>query len=263
MKKQILKYSFLVTAFFLLFACKKESGVTNQAYNAYGVSSMQGQLKINLAFAYTINYNTMLIKINGNVVSNALATRTPFPGGGYNTNGSNYALYLNVPIGSNAVSVVIPKVGTNADSVVLYNTTVNIPDNAPYTLHIADTASNTRSLLVKNYIDNLPTDYCRYRFVNLIPNMPNVDLYKDGVLMQAGIAYMASSGTFEIPYTTGTPSWTIRANGAAATSAAVATYASTNTLQRNVVLTVFAMGYNGQTTGTRIPYLSFTLDKNQ
>ena len=262
MKKRILKYTFFVSAAFLLFACTKNSGVTNQAYTAYGITSTQGQLKINLAFAYTISNATMLIKINGNVVSNALATRTPFPGGGYNTNGSNYALYLNVPIGSNAVSVVIPKVGTNTDSVVLFNKTVTIPDNAPYTLHIADTAATTQSLLVKNYIDNLPQDYCRYRFVNLIPNMPNVDLYKDGVLMQAGIAYMASSGTFEIPYATGTPSWTIRPNGAAATSAAVATYASTNTLQRNTVLTVFAMGYNGST-GTRLPYLSFILDKNQ
>jgi len=262
MKKRILKYSLLATTFFLLFACTKNSGVTNQPYTAYGITSTQGQLKINLAFAYTTNYTTMLIKINGNVVSNALATRTPFPGGGYNTNGSNYALYLNVPIGSNAVSVVIPKVGTNTDSVVLYNTTVTIPDNAPYTLHIADTTTNTKSLLVKNYIDNLPTDYCRYRFVYLIPNMPSVDLSKDGVLVQTGIAYMAASNTFEIPYTTGTPSWTIRANGALATSAAVATYASTNTLQKNTVLTVFAMGYNGQT-GTRLPYLSFILDKNQ
>ena len=262
MKKRILKYTFFVSAAFLLFACTKNSGVTNQAYTAYGITSTQGQLKINLAFAYTISNATMLIKINGNVVSNALATRTPFPGGGYNTNGSNYALYLNVPIGSNAVSVVIPKLGTNTDSVVLFNSTVTIPDNAPYTLHIADTATTTQSLLVKNYIDNLPTDYCRYRFVNLIPNMPNVDLYKDGVLMQAGIAYMASSGTFEIPYTTGTPSWTIRPNGAAVTTAAVATYASTNTLQKNTVLTVFAMGYNGAT-GTRLPYLSFILDKNQ
>ncbi len=262
MKKRILKYTFFVSAAFLLFACTKNSGVTNQAYTAYGITSTQGQLKINLAFAYTISNATMLIKINGNVVSNALATRTPFPGGGYNTNGSNYALYLNVPIGSNAVSVVIPKVGTNTDSVVLFNKTVTIPDNAPYTLHIADTATTTQSLLVKNNIDNLPTDYCRYRFVNLMPNMPSVDLYKDGILMQTGIAYMAASATFEIPYTTGTPSWTIRPNGAAVTTAAVATYASTNTLQKNVVLTVFAMGYNGQT-GTRLPYLSFILDKNQ
>jgi hypothetical protein len=95
-----------------------------------------------------------------------------------------------------------------------------------------------------------------------MPNMPSVDLYKDGVLVQTGIAYMAASATFEMPYATGTPSWTIRPNGAAVTTAAVATYASTNTMQKNVVLTVFAMGYNGQT-GTRLPYLSFILDKNQ
>jgi len=111
-------------------------------------------LKINLGFAYTINYNTLLLKINDSTVSSPLATRTPFPGGGYNTNGSNFALYLAVNQGDNKVSVVIPKFGTSVDSVVLYSTKINIPDNSPYTLHIADTLvnatqNNTQSILVK------------------------------------------------------------------------------------------------------------------
>jgi len=176
MKKLSLKYFIPVVALFLLYACTKKDGITNQPYNAYGITATQGQLKINLAFAYTVDYATILIKVNGQVVSNSLQTRTPFPGGGFNTRGSNFALYLSVPQGSNTISVVLPKVGTSTDSAVLYTTTVVIPDNSPYTLHIADTAANTKSLLVKNVINDMDTGFCRFRFVNLVPNLAALDL---------------------------------------------------------------------------------------
>jgi hypothetical protein len=78
-----------------------------------------------------------------------LQSRTPFPGGGYNTRGSNFALYMSVPLGSNAVSIVMPKLNTNTDSVVLFSTNVNITDNTPQTLHLTDTAANMKSVLVK------------------------------------------------------------------------------------------------------------------
>lgn len=275
MKKRILKYCIPVAAFFLLYACTKRDGITNQPYDAYGVSSTQGQLKINLAFAYTIDYATLLVKVNGLVVSSAIQSRTPFPGGGYNTRGSNFALYLAVPQGSNAISIVIPKVGTSTDSVVLYTESINIPDNAPYTLHLADTLGNastgkTKSLLVKNMIGNMDTGYCRFRFVNLIPNLPAADLYLNGVLIKANVAYLAATDTFSVRtgvyapgYVAGTTaSWSVRPAGALATSTATALYTSASGLQSQMVLTIFSMGYAGST-GTRLPYLSFTLDKNQ
>ena len=166
MKKQIFKYSLTFAAFFLLYACTKSDGVTNQPYMAYGTGGTQGQLKINFASAYLSN-PSVLLKLNGSVVSSSITARTPFPGGGYNTNGSNFALYLAVPQGTNTVSVVRPKVGTNVDSIVLYSTNISIPDNAAYTLHIADTmvdgtTNNTKSLLVQNQIGTVDTGCLLY-----------------------------------------------------------------------------------------------------
>lgn len=275
MKKHILKYFIPVAAICFLYACTKKDGVTNQPYTAYGVSSTQGQLKINLAFAYTIDYATIMIRVNGNIVSNALQSRTPFPGGGYNTRGQNFALYLSVPQGSNTVSVVLPKVGTNTDSVVLYTTTVTIPDSNPYTLHITDTlvnatTNNTKNVLVKNVVNDMDTGWCRFKFVNLIPNASAVDLYLNGVLIKSNLAYLTPTDTFSVRtgvnapgyLSTGITTWAVRPAGAAATSTAIASYASANGLQSQMVLTIFSMGYSGAT-GTRLPYLAFTLDKNQ
>lgn len=275
MKKSNLKYLLGILAVVLVYACQKESGVTNQPYQSYDVSGTQGQLKINLGFAYTVNYNTLLLKINDSVVSNSLTTRNPFPGGGYNTGGSNFALYLAVKQGDNTVAVVIPKFGTKIDSVVLYKTTINIPDNKPYTLHIADTLvnstlNNTKSVLVKNIINDMDTGWCRFKFVNMIPNLPAVDLYLNGVLIKSAIPFMTATDTFSVRtgvyqpgYTSAiTTTWAVRPAGALVTTAATASYPSSNGLQSQKVMTIFSMGYSGMT-GTRLPFVCFTLDKNQ
>ncbi len=274
MKKNILKYCTVFTFCLLMYACSKLDGVTNQPYQTYGISSTQGLLKINYASAYLAN-PSVLLKINDQVVSSLIIGRTPFPGGGYNTNGSNFALYLSVPQGTNTLSVVRPKVGTALDSIVLYTSTFTIPDSMPYTLHITDTlvnttTNNTKQVLVKNIINYVDTGSCRFRFVNLVPNVTAVDLYLNGILMKSNIPYLQTTDTFTVAtgfrtpgYATfPTPTWAVRPAGSAATSTALATYAATSTLQSQAVLTIFSMGYSGQI-GTRLPYLSFTLDKNQ
>jgi hypothetical protein len=275
MKKSILKYGLPLAVIILMYACSKKDGITNQPYDAYGISGTQGQLKINLAFAYTVDYSTMLIKVNGKTVSSGLQTRQPFPGGGYNTRGSNFALYLSVPQGANTVSVVLPKVGTETDSVVLYSGSVTIPDNNPYTLHLSDTTGNPRSgkvdqVLVKNIINPLDTGFCRFKFVNLIPNLPAVDLYLNGVLIKSNISYLNATDTFSVRTGVNQPGWTsaitttwaVRPAGALPTSTATASYASSNGLQSQKVMTIFSMGYS-TATGTRLPFVAFTLDNNQ
>lgn len=274
MKKSNFKYLLGILAVVLIYACSKTSGVTNLPYQTYNVPLSQGQLKINLGFAYTVNYNTLLLKINDSVVSNSLTTRNPFPGGGYNTGGSNFALYLAVKQGDNTVAVVIPKFGTKIDSIVLYSTKITIPDNNPYTLHIADTLvsptlNNTQSVLVKNIINDMDTGWCRFKFVNMIPNLPAVDLYLNGVKIKSAIPYMNATDTFSVRtgvyqpgYTGATTTWAVRPAGALSTSTATASYASSNGLQSQKVMTIFTMGYAGMT-GTRLPYVCFTLDKNQ
>lgn len=274
MKKLILKYCLPLSAAFFLYACTKSNGITNQPYSSYGIAATQGQLKINYASAYLAN-PSVLLKVNGLVVSNLITGRTPFPGGGYNTNGSNYALYLSVPQGSNTVSVVRPKVGTSTDSVVLYTTTITIPDNSPYTLHITDTlvdgtTNNTKSVLTKNSINTVDTGFCRFRFVNLLPNVSALDLYLNGILIKSNISYLQATDTFSVRtgvnapgYTSAaSPTWAIRPAGALATSTALASYVSINALQSTMVMSIFSMGYSGLT-GTRLPYVCFTLDNNQ
>lgn len=268
--KSTLKYFIPVAAFIFLYACKKNDGVTNQAYSAYGAP--QGLLKVNLAFTYTVDYSTILVKLNGQTVSNSLQTRTPYPGGGFNTRGSNFAVYLNAPTGNNTVSIVLPKVGTTTDSIVLFSKTdVNIAEAAkPYTLHVTDTATNVKSVLVQNIITNVDTGFCRFRFINLIPNQPAVDVYLNGVLIKSNMAYLTPSDTFSVRtgvnapgYTSGsTPTWAIRPAGAAASTTPIASYASASILASQSVLTMYSMGYAGAT-GTRLPFLCFTLDKNR
>lgn len=275
MKKTILKYGIPVLAMVLLYACSKKDGITNQPYDAYGISGTQGQLKINLAFAYTVDYSTIRIKVNGKTVSSSLQSRQPFPGGGYNTRGSNFALYLSVPQGANTVSVVLPKVGTDTDSIVMYSGSVTIPDNSPYTLHLADTVGNPRSgkmdeILVKNVVNKMDTGFCRFKFVNLIPNLPAVDLYLNGVLIKSNIAYKSATDTFSVRTGVNQPGWTsaitttwaVRPAGALPTSTATASYASSNGLQSQKVMTIFSMGYSAAT-GTRLPFVAFTLDNNE
>ncbi len=266
-----------VAALFLLYACKKDNGITNQAYDQYGglAVTTKAELKVNVAYAYTVNSVNALIKINGSPVSNLVAGRTPFPGGGYNTNGSNFAIYLTVPQGNNTVSVVIPKVGTSTDSIVLYSTPVALPDAGPYTLHITDTlvngtTNNTKSVLVKNFISNIDTGRVRFRFVNLIPNLAAVDLYLNGLLLKSNINYLSATDTFSVRTGVNAPGFVvgvvpviaIRPAGAASTTTAIASYTSTSILQSTLALTIFSMGYNAGT-GVRIPYVSLTLDKNE
>ena len=277
MKKLILNILPLFTVLF--FACEKNQ-ITIQPYDAYGVQTNQGLLKFIYASAYTGN-PAVRLKLNGKIISSAITSRSPFPGGGYNTPGSNYPLYLTVPQGNDTISVAIVKVGTGIDSIELYKTIVNIPDNSPYTLHITDTLVNattnkTTSLLVKNITTPVNAGFSRFRFVNLIPNVttPNgaVDLYINGVKLLSNIAYKQASDTFSVALGKNTPgvvdtlsipapTWAIRPAGAAATAAAIASYQSTNTLQNGKVFTIFSMGYFNAT-ANRLPYLSFTLDKN-
>jgi len=243
--KKIIKYIMPLALLFVFASCKKNTGVTNQPYDTYGTPANKGQLKVNLAFAYAIDYANLRIKLNGVYVSNLLQSRTPFPGGGYNTRGSNFALYMSVPLGTNAVSIVMPKFDTNVDSVVLFSTNVNITDNTPQTLHVTDTAASMKSVLLKNNIVGIADGICRFNFVHLMPNVPAVDLYLNGILMKANIPYLGNSGAMDIPvginapgFVSGTSTtWAIRTAGAASTTAALVSYASANGLQSGVALT--------------------------
>lgn len=270
MKKSTLSYFIPVAALILFYACSKpEVSPTQHVYSSYGDTADVAKLRVNLAFSYQADPTIYYVKVNGVVVSNALQSRQPYPGGGFNTRGQNFPLYLQVPKGNNTVSIVLLKAGTSTDSVVLYTTTVTTPDKETYTLHVTDTlvnstTNNTKSVLIKNIITNVDTGRQLMRYVNLMPNVPSTDLYLNGVLLKSNCAYLVPTDTFSVRtgvnapgYANAAPKWEVKAAGGTTT---IATYTSATTLSSQFIVTAFAMGYN-LAASPRQPFISFTTDK--
>jgi hypothetical protein len=257
--KNILKtFLLIITTSFVLLGCKKE--IAWKADNTL-VSSGQARLKINAVTQYRANPSFQL-KINGTRVSNLITARTPYPGGGYNTGGGSANDYMAVPSGVVNIIGAIPKAGTATDSVVLFNRNITIDQNKNYSAHIADTGANIRVLVLEDDLTPAESGFAKYRFVNLMPNAPAVDLYFGTTLVATNIAYMSASNYFTVP-TTPTAAWNIRETGTAANSTAMATYAANTAVQQTTrVYTVFASGYKGlPSTDPRRPFVAFYLVK--
>lgn len=216
-------------------------------------------LKINYASLHATNPSVQ-IAINDVRVSGSITGRTPFPGGGFNTSGSSFPDYLAVKAGVNKLSIVGLNRGTQKDSVVMFFTNINLQAGKFYTAHVTDTAARTQALLLEDVLGFKDTT-SRYRFVNLMPNVPLVDLYYGTTLVSSAIPYLNSSAYFDLPSPLLTAAWTIRETGTAPTSTALATFTSTNTSLRGRVYTAFALGYRGQTLATTRPYISFLLNQ--
>lgn len=241
----------------LLFnGCKKN---TSGLYSDFEyVDDNQSRLKVNYNVAFQAD-PLVQVKING-VKSSAtvLQTRYPFPGGGFNTLGGSTGDYLPVNPGSTEVLLSIPKRGTSVDSVEIFKTTINMAPGKHYSLHVADTLSR-KGLLVEEDITYPDSGFVRFRFANLMPNVPAVDLYIGAEKVASNIAFMAIGDSFTLPIsqTNISSTWAIRPAGALPTSTALATYLSTSTLLNKRVYTVFATGYAGNTDTKRRPYVAF------
>lgn len=248
--------SFLAGVLFI--GCEKnkdnvfsEYDLVDQTTNAF--------IKVNYNVAFYNNPGVQL-KLNGTRVSGLLNTRYPFPGGGFNTLGGSTGDYFPVKPGNTEVSLTIPKKGTLLDSVEVYKTTVSLAASKRYSLHVADSLVR-KSLLVDEDVSLPDSGFFRMRFVNLMANVPSIDLYNGSVLVAAGVPFMGISNAFTLPNATPTSNvWNIRIGGSAATSAVIATYTSSSTILQRRVYTAFANGYNGYPTGgidPRKPYISF------
>ena len=249
---------------FLLAGCGKniiDYGETEK------IREDQAFLKINYVSMYA-NNRTVYFKINDQRVSNVMTARTPFPGGGYNTGGGSGPDFLAVNSGSLKLSVIVPhKIDNGLDSLELYTTTLQIAAGKNYVAHITDTAANTKAFLTEESFVRPDTGMVRYRFVNLMPNVPAVDLYygtsatdhtKDSLLV-GNVNYLNISN--EIKVRRGqTKTWKIRPSGAALTTATIlASYASTSLFVNQRAFTIFASGYSGKTSTVQKPYVAFFL----
>ncbi|MFT3980686.1 MAG: DUF4397 domain-containing protein [Ferruginibacter sp.] len=244
-----------VAAVLLATGCKKDD-----SYKANFTTYSSGDdalLKFIYASAYPANPSVQL-SIDDVRVSSLITGRTPFPGGGYNTNGANWPDYLRVEPGTRNVKVSIPKKNTNVDSVVLFTSDITVAAGVRHTASIMDTFTKTKIVVVEDNISKPAANRIRYRFVNLIPNSNPLNLYYGGVLMATGIAYNTPGVVFEMPVPAiNTSSWTIREVGG---TTDLATYASVNTLTTQRVFTAFAMGYKGSSVTATRPYISFSIN---
>jgi hypothetical protein len=249
--RKILSISLLALSTLVFVGCDKETDWKAKAEN---VPAGKSFLKINYVSAYAANPGVIL-SLNNARVSNTITARTPFPGGGYNTGGGSQGDYLGVAAGHNSLAVTIPNKSFYADSVVLFTTSLNLNPEKYYTVHITDTASKTKVVVTMDDLTQPDTGSTRFRFINLMPNVPAVDLYYGTTKVASNIAYLSTSDyvTMKVPATN--LAWTIREAGAAPTSTALATYTSGNTTLSQRVYTAFAVGYKGSTDAARRPYI--------
>lgn len=266
--KRIIYTSFALLAGVLLFTSCKKNEIKYGDFDLVGAD--QALFKVNFLSQYKSN-PSVVFTIDGKRVNNPVTARTPFPGGGLNTGGGSTANYMVFNSGTYNFSVIIPSKITNEDSVVLYKTSINLERGKYQTLHITDTVvaggpDNTFSSMVIDDLTKPDTSSVRYRFINLMPNSPALDLYYDSTLLAENVSYKESK-VFTKPAGTvaAKAGWWVRATGAAPGTAALISYtaeASVNSSQaKQRVFTVFTSGYVGLVSpDTRRPYLSFVFN---
>jgi hypothetical protein len=255
--KPIASITAIAFASLLVWSCKKNIVSYLETTSTDG----QASIKIVHASPYTTNY-PVVIKVNDIRVSNNITNATPFPGGGLNTGGASSPWYLSMKPGKNQVSLSVPKVGTSIDSIALFTTNINVEANKYYSAYITDTAANTKLVLVPENMTTPTGNTTRFKFVNLIPNVPALDLYWGTNKVASNIAYTGVSPEFTLNRGD-TARWYVRTAGAAPTAAPVAFYPVTTgtsvsaplTVPYQRVMTVFARGYSGGTSN-RAPAVS-------
>ncbi|MNX93796.1 hypothetical protein D3C86_1259980 [compost metagenome] len=222
-------------------------------------------IKINYACPY-VDDRFVVVKFNDKRVTSRIQNRTPFPGGGYNTRGDVRADYLTIETGNVEVKVTLPfKKDNGLDSLTLYKTTLNIEKGKRYVVHLTDTASLIKSVLTEENFLMPDSGYATYRFINLMPNVPAIDLYYGTSatdhtadrLVAANVKYLEISSYFTLNRFAAR-TWKIRPAGAALTTATIlASYVNVGSLLNQRTYTAYAHGYNGKTTAAQKPYLSF------
>ncbi len=245
-----------ILAIVLIIAGCKKNEVKYGDFKKF--DSTKSLLKVNYTSSYSINY-PVIFKLNQQPISGIVTARYPYPGGGYNTAGLSTPDYLQVEPGTYEFSAATPQVGTTIDSVNRYKTNLTFESGKRYSLHIADTATNTKHVLIEDDFSRPDTSSARYRVINLIPNAPSIDLYNGTELVASNIKYLEISNYFVLTTTGGSSVWNVRETGTGPTGTVLATYNSTSTKLSQRSYTAFAMGYKGQTVATRRPYIAFFL----
>ena len=229
-------------------------------------------VKINMASVYSDD-RYMVVKFNDVRVTPWIRAREPYPGGGYNTRGPSSSEFLLVDAGNINVKIIVPKtVDDGTDSLVLYTSAIDIQGGNRYTLHITDTAANTKIIPEQETFALPDSSYSSYRFVHLMPNVEAIDLYygffstsaagqsadQDSLVM-SNIKYGEVSPTFVLNRSV-TRTWKIRPAGAPVSNETVlAYYANAGSTLNQRQYNAYALGWAGETSAIMKPYISFML----
>lgn len=219
-------------------------------------------IKINYASPYKDD-RFVIVKFNNQRVTSIIQNRTPFPGGGLNTRGDLRADYLTVAPGNVELKIARPfKIDNGLDSLVIHTSNFTIEKGKKYVIHITDTAQLTKTVLTEERFKMPDSAFAEYRFINLMPNVPALDLYygQSATVHTADRLIASNIGFLKISdyillNRASARTWKIRAAGAAITSAPIASYTSVSALLNQRTYTIYANGYLGGTTGNA-PFVS-------
>lgn len=254
--------------YFLVFTCFVSCKESIQDFGSLEfVSANDAIVKINMASVYPDD-RYMYVKFNDQRVTPLIRAREPYPGGGYNTRGDSRPDFLKVSAGTVNIKVCIPhKKDNGQDSIVLNEQSVNLLAGKQYTVHITDTAANTKMFLTDESLVRPDSSFARYRFVNLMPNVEALDLYygaatnspgQDSLIVK-GVKFGEVSDYFTIRRSAAR-TWKIRRTGDPVTDQTVlALYTNASSTLNSRSYMAYALGYAGFTTAIMRPYVSFYL----
>lgn len=219
--------------------------------NTFRVSNYQdaaqlARVKVNFFSMYR-TLPPYQVKVNDVRVSNNLGyspNPTPFPGGGLNTGGGSTNDYLAITPGTAKISVSLPKTGTTDDSAQLASVSATFESGKKYSVYFSDTSSKLMSLVVVDTLARPDSGYAKYKFVNLMPDVPALDLYIGTTKVASNIPYQGVSASFLVPTNSSSTTWAIRTVGGTTN---LITYPSASSVNNQRVYTVIARGYNGVT----------------
>lgn len=259
MKYKILFSLTIISAGLVFWGCKKNSFFVTERTTSAG----SAQVKLGYFSAYTVLPNTILY-INDQPVSNTLTAPIGFPGGGFNTGGSSNGDYLWVTPGTVKIQGYTPIPGTGNLMTKLFEFTETFSADNAYTYYITDTGAATKGFSIPDERTAPDSGFCKIKFVNCMPNLTALDLYKGAnntvaTILASNVAFKGSSAYFNIPLPS--DSFFIRPAGALPTSAPIARRAFASNLTNKRIYTLLARGYNGAVATNLLPNLSVLVNQ--
>jgi len=259
-----MKYKLIITTTFfaaalVFWGCKKNSYFITERTSSAG----SAQVKLGYFSAYTVLPNTILY-INDKPVSNTLLAPVGFPGGGFNTNGLSNGDYLWITPGSTKIQGFTPIPGTGNLMTKLFEFTQSFDADKFYTFFITDTSTNTAGFSIADTKSMPDSGFARIKFVNCMPNLPALDLYKGATnatatLFAGNVAYKSATTNYDIPLPS--DSFFIRPAGALASTTPIARRAFASSLTNRRIYTMLARGYNGAVATNLLPNLSVVVNQ--